>query len=61
MGLFRLALAGNHFCRERLIEATGIKLALEKHLENWLEHNPAAHSGEALFCIGRHASAAVDE
>jgi len=36
------------------------KMALEKHLENWLEKNPWAVAEEPLLIIGRQTSASID-
>lgn len=61
MALFKLHDNGAGFDKAELQLAKPAKLALEKHLENWLEQNPWALAEEPLLVIGRQTSASVDD
>lgn len=61
MALFKLRDDGAGFEKAELELAKPAKLALEKHLENWLERNAWALAEEPLLVIGRQTSASVDD
>jgi hypothetical protein len=60
MALFKLKGISSDPHLAELELAKPAKLALEKHLENWLEKNPWALAEEPLLIIGRQTSANVD-
>ena len=57
MALFKLKGISSDPHVAELELAKPAKLALEKHLENWLEKNPWALAEEPLLIIGRQTSA----
>ena len=60
MALFKLKGISSDSQVAELELAKPAKLALEKHLENWLERNPWALAEEPLLIIGRQTSANID-
>lgn len=57
MALFKLKSVGSDPLGAELEVAKPAKLALEKHLEDWLEKNPWALAEEPLLIVGRQTSA----
>lgn len=60
MALFKLKTMGGDVSQAELVTASHSSLALEKHLECWLEKSPWAIAEEPLLVVGRQASASVE-